>query len=75
MSKKEVDLPVSIIRTLAASSPKSWDDAVDQGLKRALKTVRGITEIKVIHETARVEDGKIKEFCVKLKLRFVLEDA
>ena len=67
-------MAVSIVRTLVASSPEGWDDAVNQGLNRALKTVRDITEIKVISETARVEDGRIKEFCVKLKLRFLLEE-
>ncbi len=66
-------MAVSIVRTVMASSSKGWDDAVEQGLIRIMKTVRGLTEVNVVNETARVEDGRIKEFCVKLKFRFILE--
>ncbi len=67
-------MAVSIVRSLVSSSRKGWDDAVEQGLARARKTVRGITEIEVISETVRVEDGRISDFCVKLKIRFVLDE-
>jgi len=65
---------VSVVRTIESSSRKGWDDAVEQGLARARKTVRGITEIEVISETARVEEGRISDFRVKLKIRFVLDE-
>ena len=65
---------VSIVRSLIVSSRKGWDDAVEQGLARATKTVRGITEIEVISERVRVEEGSICDFQVKLKIRFVLDE-
>ena len=68
-------MAVSVVRSLVSSSRKGWDDAVEQGLARARKTVRGITEIEVISETARVEEGRISDFRVKLKIRFVLDEA
>ncbi len=65
---------VTIVRELMASSPKGWQDAVEVGLERATKTVRGITAVEVVEESARVKDGRIKEYWVKLKIHFVLEE-
>ena len=58
---------------IIASSPTSFDDAVMIGFKRALKTLRGITGLKVMDHRCKVEDGKIVEFRVSLKVIFLLE--
>ena len=59
---------------IIASSPKSFDDAVMVGFRRALKTLRGITGFKVTNERCKVEDGKIVEYRVTLDVIFVLEE-
>jgi flavin-binding protein dodecin len=58
---------------IIASSPISFDDAVTNGFKRALKTLRGITGLKVTDQRCKVEDGKIVEYRVSLKVIFLLE--
>jgi dodecin len=58
---------------IIASSPISFDDAVMNGFKRALKTLRGITGLKVTDHRCKVEDGKIVEYRVSLKVIFLLE--
>lgn len=65
---------VARVTEVIASSPKSFDDAVMVGFKRATKTLRGITGIRVKDHRCRVENGKIVEYRVTLEIIFVLED-
>jgi dodecin len=65
---------VARITEIVAGSTKSFDDAVMVGFKRASKTLRGITGLKVKDHRCSVEDGKITEFRVTLDVIFVLEN-
>jgi dodecin len=67
-------MAIASVSTITAASPSSWQDAVEQGLTRARKTLRNITGLKVVEEKARVEDGKITEYLVTLQVIFILED-
>ena len=58
---------------IISSSPKSFDDAVQVGFKRASRTLRGITGIKVGDWRCKVENGTIVEYRVTLNVVFVLE--
>lgn len=64
---------VARITEIVAGSPKGFDEAVQIGFKRASKTLRGITGIRIKEQRCRVEDGKISEFRVTLEVIFVLE--
>jgi flavin-binding protein dodecin len=64
---------VARVTEIIAGSPKSFDDAVTVGFRRAAKTLRGITGIKVKDMRAKVEDGKIVEYRVTLDVLFILE--
>lgn len=64
---------VKIIEILGVS-PKSFEDAISQGVSRASKTVKNITGVDVLAQTAEVKNGKITEFRVDMKLAFVVED-
>jgi len=68
-----MDGRVARITEVVAGSPKSFDDAITQGFKRATKTLRGITGLKVKDMRAKVEDGKIIEYRVTLEVLFILE--
>jgi flavin-binding protein dodecin len=67
-------MAVAAVSTITSASATSWQDAAEQGLSRARKTLRNITDLKVVEEKARVEDGKITEFLVTLQVVFVLEE-
>ncbi len=67
-------MAVASVSTITSASATSWQEAVEFGLERARKTLRGITGIKVVEEKARVEDGRISEFLVTLQVIFLLED-
>ena len=58
---------------LLSSSPKSWTDATDLAIKKASKTVRGIRSANIQNIGVTVEDGKIKEYRVNVKMTFGLE--
>jgi len=67
------DGKVARITEVVSGSPKSFDDAIMVGFKRASKTLRGITGLKVKEQRCKVEDGKIIEYRVTLEVIFVLE--
>lgn len=67
-------MSVAKVSEIIASSNKSFDDAVAKGIKRASKTLKGVTSAWVQDQQVVVADGKIKEYRVNLKVTFVLQD-
>ncbi|HEV8306330.1 MAG TPA: dodecin family protein [Methylomirabilota bacterium] len=67
-------MAVARVTKITAASAKSWQDAVEQGLKRASKTVRGITGLHVVEQKAHIEKGRITEYRVTMEITFILEE-
>lgn len=67
-------MSIAKVTEVISSSSKSFDDAVENGVKRASKTLKGITSAWVADQKVTVKDGKIDEYRVVLKTTFVLED-
>jgi len=59
---------------LIGTSPKSFEDAISSAIKRASKTIRGISGVDVVGQTAVVKDGKVTEFRMNMKIAFSVED-
>jgi dodecin len=68
-------MSVAKIVEIVASSPKSFDDAIQQGLNAAAKTVRGIHGIKLTDWTAKVENDKITSYKVTMDVAFRVEQS
>jgi dodecin len=66
-------MSVAKVVEISASSPTSFEDAVKNGIDKAGESLRGIKGAWVSEEKAEVEDGKITEFRVTLRVSFVLE--
>ena len=64
---------VARVTEIVAGSPKSFDDAIQIGFSRAVKTLRGITGLRVMEQRVAVEDAKIVEYRVRMEVIFVLE--
>lgn len=66
---------MSILRVteIVATSEKSWQDAVENGLERADKTIRNIRGIDVVGWKAEVKEGTIKEYRAVMKIAFEVE--
>lgn len=67
-------MAVARVTKITASSTKGFEAAVTAGLKRASKTVRGITGLHIVDQKASVKNGKVDEYRVTMELTFVLED-
>ena len=68
-------MSVAKITELKASSPKSFDDAIRQGVARAHKTLKHVVGAWIENQEVVVgEDGQITEYRVEMKVTFVLED-
>ena len=59
---------------LVGCSDKSWQDAVDNAVRRAAKTIRNIRGVDVLGWTGKVKDGKIVEYRANVKISFVVEE-
>jgi hypothetical protein len=66
-------MAVARVVEIIASSPKSFDDAVSAGVQRAHKTLANVSGAWVKNMQCTVENGKISEYRVNLKVTFVLE--
>ena len=67
-------MSVAKVVEIIASSSKSFDDAVDAGIKRANKKLDNVRAAWVKSQKAIVRNGKITEYRVTLKVTFVLKD-
>jgi hypothetical protein len=65
---------VKVIEVLAQSD-ESWEDAVQQALDEAAKTVRNIKSIYVKDFQAIVEDNEITAYRVDTKISFLVGEA
>lgn len=66
-------MAVARVTKLTAASPKGFQQAVEEGLQRATKSLRGVTGFEVSSFKGKVEDGKITEYRVTLEVTFILE--
>ena len=53
---------------VVSTSEKSWEDAAQNAINDAAKTVRHITGIDVVGFTAQVRDEKITEYKANVKI-------
>jgi dodecin len=67
-------MAVARVTKITAASTKGWQDAVQEGLRRATKTIRGITGLHVLEQKAHIDKGKITEYRVTMEITFILED-
>jgi flavin-binding protein dodecin len=67
-------MSVAKISEITSTSKASFDDAIADGIKRASKTIRGITGAWVADQEVTVKSGKVVEYKVRLKLTFVLDE-
>ncbi len=65
-------MSVAKVIEISASSEKGFDDAIRQGIGRASETVEDIRGAWVKEQQVRVENGKVVEYRVDLKVTFIL---
>jgi dodecin len=64
---------IARVTEIIAGSPTGFEDAIRAGFRRANKTLRGITGMRIVDMRVAVENGRIKEYRVRMEVIFVLE--
>jgi flavin-binding protein dodecin len=59
---------------LTGTSGKSLEDAIESAIARASKTVRNMRWFEVTETRGAIQDGKIAQWQVSLKVGFALEE-
>ena len=67
-------MSVAKVSEISATSSKSFDDAIQQGLARAAETLRGIQAAWIKEQRVRCDNGRIVEYQVNMMVTFVLDD-
>lgn len=67
-------MSVARVTELISASPNSFEDAIQTGVKRAVKTLKNVEGVWVANQKCVIENGKISEYRVNLKVTFILED-
>jgi len=67
-------MSIARVTEVISSSKKSFEDAIEEGVKRATKTLKNVSGAWVQDQKVVVEDNKITEYRVTLKVTFVLDD-
>ena len=62
---------LKVIEVLS-SSKTSWEDATNNAVKEASKTIKEISSVYVQDMSTTVKDGKVDEFRVNVKITFRL---
>ncbi len=65
-------MSVARVTEISASSKKSFDHAIQKGVRRSCKTLRNVTGAWVKDQEVSIKNGKISVYRVKLKVTFVL---
>lgn len=76
MSIQSDHVPGAVVRIteLVGSSPNSFSDAVQNAVRRANQTLRGIRGVEVVKSNADVdENGNLTLYKVSCKIAFVVE--
>lgn len=67
-------MSVARVTEITSSSKKSFDDAMENGISRATKTLKNVTGAWVANQEVVIKDGDIKEYRVRMKVTFILSD-
>jgi flavin-binding protein dodecin len=71
---EEMSMSVARVTEITSSSEKSFQDAIEQGIERANKTLKNVKGAWVQEQKVEIRDGKIVAYRVNMKVTFVLTD-
>ena len=67
-------MSVARVTEISASSPTSFEDALQVGIARAVKTLKNVEGAWIQQQKVVVKSGAVSEYRVNLKVTFVLEE-
>jgi dodecin len=67
-------MSIARVTELSAISEQSFEDAINQAVARATKTLRGVEGAWVKDQNVMIEDGSITGYKVNVEITFMLEE-
>jgi flavin-binding protein dodecin len=67
-------MSIARVTELSAISEQGFEDAINQAVARATKTLRGVEGAWVKDQNVMIEDGNITGYKVNVEITFQLED-
>jgi flavin-binding protein dodecin len=67
-------MSVARVTELSATSETGFEDAINEAVARATKTLRGVEGAWVKDQNVLIEDGNIKGYKVNVEVTFLLEE-
>ena len=67
-------MSVARVTEIISSSKKSFEDAIEKGIARAVKTLNNVEGAWIKEQKVIVKSGKISEYRVDLKVTFILNE-
>ena len=67
-------MSIAKVSEISATSPKSFEDAIQQGIARANQTLENVKGAWIKDQKVVVENGKITAYRVIMRVTFVLRE-
>lgn len=67
-------MSVAKVSEISSTSKTSFEDAINQGISRAGRTLRNVKSVWIKEQYVRVENNKPSEYQVNMMVTFVLDD-
>lgn len=67
-------MSVAKVTEITSTSKKSFEDAINSGIKRANKTLKNVTGAWIKSQKIDITNGKITDYRVNMKVTFILND-
>ena len=68
-------MSVARVVEISSTSSKSFEDAMQQGIARATKTLRNVRSAWIKEQEVRIEGDRIADYKVNMLVTFVLDDS
>ncbi|MFS8582230.1 MAG: dodecin family protein [Limnochordales bacterium] len=69
------EFTVASVIEVIGESTESWEDAVNNAVEAAAKTVQHITGVEVLNLTATVENGRVSRYKADIHIAFAVDDS
>ena len=66
-------MTIAKVSEITATSTKSFEDAIERGVKRAGKTLKNLASAWVADQEVMIENNKVTGYRVRLRVTFILE--